>query len=490
MSRTQPAAGPARPGAGGASVAAVVGFLVFVELVSGITQGMLPTLLPHLGAVLDISAGKLGWVSTAQLLAAAISVPIFSRLGDMYGHRKLLRIAVLCLALGSILVACAPNFGLLLVGRILQGPLAALLPLEIGLVRDRLNPEGARSAIGLLIGALTFGASAGMVVAGLLSKTISNVHGILWVPAIAVVLCAGVVFFLVPESTTRARGSVDWAGAGLLSVGLGALLLAIAQGPDWGWTASSTLAFFALGLIAMAVWVLVELRVPAPLIDIRLTVSRGLAPVYTASFTLGAALFGSQTAALLFFSSPPEKLGYGFGYDALGIAWMMLPSSALAFAGSTLAPRLTRAIGGRTVLTLSGMAMTVGYVIMVFAHAEPWQVVLANCVIGLGNGLALSALPALVLDTAPAERTAIATGVFNSSKTLGGSVGGAVFAAVLTAITFQGTEVPKESAYTTVWWCCAGVSILVTAASLILVKPKTASGSGTPTAPAASVSVS
>ncbi|MEV0319733.1 MFS transporter [Streptomyces sp. NPDC050658] len=468
MSRLTAPSGPGAPGLGGARVATVVGFLVFVELVSGIIQGMMPTLLPGLGAALHVSAGDLNWVSSAQLLAAAVSVPIFGRLGDLYGHRRLLRVAAVCLALGSILVAWAPSFELLLLGRILQGPLAALLPLEMGLVRDRLSPEGARSAIGMLVGALTFGASAGLVLAGLLSEVITSVHGVLWIPAIATVACVGVVFFLVPESTTRARGTVDWAGAGLLSAGLASLLLAISQGPRWGWAAGTTLGLFALAAAILVVWVLVELRVPHPVVDIRLTVKRTLLPVYAASFLLGAALFGSQSAAALFLASPPDEVGYGFGYETLGIGWMMLPSGLLAFAGSALVPRLARAVGARQVLMLSGLFMAVGYAALVFAHTEIWEFVAANLVLGFGIGLGLSAMPALVLDASPADRTGIATGVYNTSKTLGGSVSGAVFAAILTAITFEGTEVPTESAYTTVWWCCAGVSVLIAVAATVL----------------------
>ncbi|MFF1354931.1 MFS transporter [Streptomyces sp. NPDC058297] len=472
MSRVKAGHGPAAPGLGGARVAAVVGFLVFVELISGILQGMMPALLPGLGADLEITAGDLNWVSSAQLLAAAISVPIFGRLGDLYGHRRLLRVAAIALAVGSVLVAWSPSFELLLLGRVLQGPLAALLPLEMGLVRDRLSPQGARGAIGLLVGALTFGASAGTVLAGLLSEVVTSVHGILWIPAAATLLCVGIVFFLVPESNTRARGTVDWAGAGLLSVGLAALLLAVSQGPRWGWTGGGTLGLFAVAVLVLAVWVLVELRVAHPVVDIRLTVKRTLLPVYGASFLLGAALFGSQTAASLFLASPPDKLGYGFGYGTLGIGWMMAPWGLMAFAGSAAVPRLARAIGARAVLALSGAFMAAGYTTLVLAHAEPWQFVAANLVLGFGIGLGLSAMPALVLDASPADRTGIATGVYNTSKTLGGSVSGAVFAAILTAVTFKGTEIPTESAYTTVWWCCAGVSLLVAAAAAMVVRAR------------------
>ncbi|WP_329365365.1 MFS transporter [Streptomyces sp. NBC_00669] len=472
MLRTQPTAGADAPGLDGARVAAVVGFLVFVELTSGIIQGMMPALLPELGSVLHVSAGDLNWVNAAQLLAAAVSVPLFGRLGDMYGHRRLLRIAVLCLAAGSVLVALSPSFEVLLVGRVLQGPLAALLPLEIGLVRDRLDTAGGRSAIAMLVGALTFGASAGMVVAGLLRQAISSVHGVLWIPAAVTVLCAGVVFFLVPESKVRAQGKVDWVGAGLLSVGLATLLLGISQGPKWGWTDTYTMTLFAVAALTLVAWVLVELRVAEPIVDIRLSVRRTLFPVYAASFLLGIALFGAQTAAVLFVSSPGDKLGYGFGYDALGIAWLMLPSGVMAFVASLFASRLFKLLGGRAVLAVSGVLMAIGYVFLIEAHDKPWQFVVVNIINGLGVGLALSAMPVLIVESSPQERTSIATGIYNTAKTVGGSVAGAIFAAILTAITFKGTEIPTIHAYTTVWWCCAGVSILVAVSATVVARPR------------------
>lgn len=446
----------------------VVGFLVFVELVSGLVQGMMPTLLPRIGTELHVSAGNLNWVNSAQLLSSAVCVPLFARLGDMYGHRRLLRVAAVALAAGSMLVAWAPSYAVFLLGRVLQGALAALLPLEIGLVRDRLSPERSRGAVAFLVGSLTLGASAGLVLSGLLGEAISGVRGILWIPAVAALFCVGVVFFLVPESVTRAAGRVDWAGAVLLSSGLAALLLAIAEGPQLGWLDARTLGLFAVAVVAAAAWVRVELRVAEPIVDLRLTVRRELLPVYVAAFMLGTATFGAQTAAAVFVASPASQLGYGFGYDTLGIAWLMLPNGLMAFVAATVAGRLIRRVGPRAVLASGGGLMTAGYAVLVLAHGEPWQFVAANSLIGFATGLSISAMPALIMDASPADRTGIATGLHNTAKTLGGSVAGAVFAAVLTAVTLQGTEVPTESAYRIVWACCAAVALLIAVAALAI----------------------
>jgi MFS family permease len=276
----------------------------------------------------------------------------------------------------------------------------------------------------------------------------------------------------------------------MLSVGLSALLLAIARGPKWGWTSGAVLGLFALAAVVLVAWVLVELRVEHPIVDIRLSTRRNLLPVYVASFFLGAALFGSQTAASLFLSAPKDKVGYGFGYETLDIGWMLLPSGVFAFIAATVVARLSKAIGGRAVLGLGGAAMTLGYVCLTFAHGEPWQFLLANSIIGFGTGLGLGALPGLVLDASPADRTGIATGVYNTTKTLGGSVSGAVFAALLTSITIGASKVPSEHAYVVVWWCCAAVSVLI-AVFALLVRATNGPGAeaGSPAADPAPVSV-
>jgi MFS family permease len=445
-----------------------VGFLVLVELVSGVVQGMVPVLLPDIGKNLDVSSGDLNWVSSLLLLSSAVSVPIFGRLGDLYGHRRMLRVAIIAITVGTILIAWSPSFSVLLLGRVFQGPLAALLPLEIGLVRDRLGGDRARQGIALLVGALSLGATVGMIAPGLLSQTIHSVHGILWVPALATLLCTVVVFTLLPESTTRTRTTVDWPGAGLLSLGLAALLLAIAQGPHWGWGTPGVVGLFALSALVLVAWGVVELRVENPIVDLRLSRGRALLPVYVASFLLGAAMYGSQTAGTLFLAMPKDKVGYGFGYGTLAIGWMTLPSGLFTFVAATVVAPIGRALRLRGTLALGGGVLAAGYLLLAFAHSQPWEVVVANSLLGFGVGLTLGTLPALVLEAAPAERTGIATGIYNTTKTLGGSVSGAVFGAVFTAITFAGTDIPTEHAFVVVWLCCAAVSLLTLAAAGVL----------------------
>ncbi|MEU0932548.1 MFS transporter [Embleya sp. NPDC005971] len=475
-------ASPPETSPGTGRVAAVVGFLVVVELLSGVVQSMIPPLLPRLGTDLHIGTGDLNWIGAVQLVAATVCVPLFARLGDLYGHRLLLRVAMVCVVAGSVLVAWAPSFEVLLLGRVLQGPLAALLPLEIGLVRGRLTAEGARKSVGMLVGALTCGTGIGFVASGLLGEALSNVHAILWVPAIATIVCAALTFVLVPDTDTRAPGGVDWAGAALLSGGLAALMLGFSRGADHGWNQPDTLALFTASAILLAAWVMVELRVEHPVVDIRTATRRSLWPVYTAALILGVTLYASKTAAALFLAAPPKKLGYGFGYDTLTIGWMLLPAALCAFLGSALAPRIARAIGSRAVLVVGSASIASGFVFLALAHGEPWQFIVADVALGLGLGLGLSMLPVLVLDSSAADRTGVDTGIYSTAKTLGGSLSGAVFAAVLTSMTVKGGRFPSETAYETVWWISAGVSLLIAATAAVLTTtPRPHPGTAAPT---------
>lgn len=452
-------------------VAAVVGFLVYIEIVSGVLQGSLPPLLPALGAMHHVSAGDLNWVASVQLMAAAAAVPLFGRLGDLYGHRRLLRISVLMLTAGSLLVATASSFEALLVGRFMQAPLAALLPLEIGIVRDRLDPQRARKAIGLLIGSLVAGGAVGAVGIGWVFRQLGDPNQALLVPAAMTVLAVPVTYFLIPETVTRKTGvRVDWLGALLLSTGLGTLLFGLAKAKTWGW-GGAVFALVAVGLLVLAVWVWIESRVQDPMVDVRALAHRSTLPLYGASLLLGIAFFGSLAATAAFQGSPPDQLGYGLGLDALQIGLLMLPMSLMAFVGATFTPRVGGIVGYRAVL-VSGLALFgLGYLLTVTWHTEVWHFVVANVLIGLGSGIALGALPTMIVELSPADRTGINAGIYNTFKTAGGSIAGGAFAALFAAMSLSGSQIPAEGAYVSVWAICAASCILAALLVFIARKP-------------------
>ncbi|MEU1321150.1 MFS transporter [Streptomyces tibetensis] len=335
--------------------------------------------------------------------------------------------------------------------------------------------EQARLAIGMLVGALTLGISLGLAASGWIFERTDSPSGTLWIVTAFVAITVPVSFLLIPESVTRARVKVDTPGTVGLALGLAAVLFGIAQAEEHGWTSTLFLTCTGLGALVLSGWVAYELRAAHPMVDVRALVRPQAFPLYLAAAVFGMALYGSQTANATFMGTPRELGGYGLGMSVLGIGLTSLPLGLGAFAGSVLAPRIARTAGYRAVLVGGALMSAAGYVGMALLHDAVWHLVVGGVVTGIGTGVCLASLPTVIVELAPRDQSGIAGGLYSTSKTLGGSVSGAVFVTVLSAMTIPGLDkvVPSESAYSTVWFVCAGTSVL-TAVLILAVRRATA----------------
>ena len=454
-------------------VASVVGFLVVLEFASGILQAWLSPLLPGILRQYGTTAAELNWVNVAYLLSTAVCVPLMAKLGDRYGHRRLLIVAASLVAIGSVLVAVAPRFGVLLVGRVVQGPLGAFLPLEFAIIRERAGEQAGR-AIGLLVGALAVGGGLGFLLSGILRGHLS-LSATLWVPAAVMIAAVPVAVLLVPETKIRTAGRIDWTGAGLLGVGLVLFLAALGNGSTWGWTDTRTVGGVVAGLALLAVWVAFERRVATPLLDLSLLLRGALGLPVLAGFFYGAELYGSQVAVALFLGLPVST-GFGLGLTSGQLGLVLLTFSAAAFVGTLLAPRLSERFGGRAALVIGACLTASGYLLTVAAHGSAGVFVLWQVLVGLGNGVVLATLSAQVATSAPADAVAISSGIFNTARTVGGAIAGAAFAAVMAALVtlLPGATKPvtAESGFVTVWIVCAALALTVAGVATRLRQPQ------------------
>ncbi|MBC2641290.1 MULTISPECIES: MFS transporter [unclassified Rhodococcus (in: high G+C Gram-positive bacteria)] len=449
---------------GGDAATAAVGFLVVMEFASGLLQGWFSPLLPAIGERFDASPAALNWVSAMYLLGTAACVPLIAKLGDLFGHKRLLVVATASVALGSFVVALAPSFAWLLVGRALQAPLAAFLPLEFAIVRDR-NAATAGRSIGRLVGSLTLGAAVGGLLSGfLLDSVIDDVKVVLLVPAVLMTICLAVVYFLVPETTVRKAGTVDWAGAVLLTVGLLGVLGGVSNASTWGWTSALTWAAVGAGTVVLVLWVFVERRVQHPLVDLEV-IGGGMRIPMLMALLFGAQLFGVQTPSALFLRATPVTNGYGMGVTA-SITGLILALFALAmFVGAAASDRLARsALTVPGSLALGAALAAVAYVLMIFVPGTPVTFALWLVVAGLGGGVVVGVLPTVIVQQAPPDSVGIASGLYNTSRTAAGAVAGAVFALLMSSmvtpsLTAGGKQIPSLGAYHVVWGVCAALCV-------------------------------
>ncbi len=448
-----------------ANTTLVVLFLSLGGLSFAVLQSLVAPALPDMAKDLHSSTSDISWVLTAYLLAASVLTPILGRLGDMVGKRRVLLIVLVVLGLGTILAGVSTTLPVLIVARAIQGAAGAILPLSIGIVRDELPREKVGVTVGLLSAVFGIGAGLGIVLAGPIVDHLSW-QWLFWFPLVLVVVALLGVTFGVPESPVRAPGRLDLLGTAILSVSLVSLLLAISEGSDWGWSAPKTVGLLILGVAALVVFVLVELRVRGPLINMHLMALRGVWATNLVGLTFGFVMYGTflLIPSLL---ELPAATGYGFGKSVSEAGLFLLPTTLMMLVFGPLSGLLDRRYGPKLPLLLGALSVTVAFALPAVAHRETWELLASGMFTGAGIGLAFAAMSNAIIESVPATHTGEATGVNSIVRTIGGSVGSAVVAAVITSnATSQG--LPTDHAFTAGFAVCAGVGVLAVLAALSL----------------------
>lgn len=468
----------------GPTAAAVVGFLVLVELTSGILQGYYTPLLTDIARYLGIHDADVNWFEAAQLMVSALVVPVLAKLGDMIGHKKVLLLSTALTAAASWGVAFAGNFPLFLIAWALQGFYVVWLPLEIALIHGRSHQQqgGAaltRKAAGILVAGLELGVIVGALAGGYIGGVLGDKLWLtLMIPAIAVTLCFFVILFGVPESAGRTGGRIDTLGLTLLTLALlfitGGLTFMRINGPGtwWAW------ALVVLGVLALWPFTRYELGHKDPLVDIRLLRQPSMWPVQLTAFLFGVSVLGAQAPLSTFARTDPSQVGYGLGVSSGTVSILIGVYVLGLLVGALLYPVVTRWTTPRVTLIGAALLVALGYLLFLPFHGAMAQVLLNMAIAGVGSGALVAALPSAAAAAAPLTQTGMATGLTNATKTMGGAFASCIFGIALAgsalgAVSAAGGETAAPLAgYMLVWTIC-GVTAVVAAVALFFV-PKLA----------------
>lgn len=441
----------------------IVAYLALGGLSFAVLQSLVAPALRTIGADVGASTSNASWILTAYLLSASVLTPILGRLGDMVGKRKVLIVVLVLLLAGTVLAALAPNLAVLIAARALQGAAGAVLPLSIGIVRDELPPERVGVTIGLLSAIFGIGAGVGIVAAGPIVEHLSW-HWLFWFPAVLVLIALLGAVFGMPESPVRKPGRLDLVGTVVLSLGLVSLLLAITEGQTWGWGTTKTITLLAVGVVALVAFVLVELRVREPLIDVRLFNHRGVWTAHLVALAFGFAMFGTFVIVPTLLQLP-SATGYGFGKSVSQSGLFLLPTVVMMVIAGPISGILVRKVGPKVPMLLGSVAVVAAFVVPAVSHQDLWQVVVSGVLTGVGIGLALAAISNAIVLSVPPQQTGEAIAANTTVRTIGSSVGTAVVAALISShSTPQG--LPTDDAFTIGFWVCAGVGALALVAAL------------------------
>lgn len=397
------------------------------------------------------------WVTTAYLIASTITTPIYGKLGDLYGRKKLFMFAITVFILGSALCSFATSMYQLAAFRAFQGLGAGgLFTLVLAIIGDIVSPRerarysgyfmamfGTSSVLGPVIGGFFAGRSELLFMSGWRWVFLVNVP--IGIAALIVVARTLHVHHTPPSRRIR----IDWWGAASLTLGLVPLLTAAEQGREWGWGSGRSLACYVIGGIGLVAFVLVERSMgDDALIPLRIFRIRAAAITIVASIVVGSAMFGGIMLLPLYMqivhSASPTESGF-----------LMLPLVVGLMIASIVSGRFISRTGIVRPIPIIGTALvSVGLFLLSFITADTALplVMAAMFVLGIGLGNCMQPLLLIVQSSVPPTEIGVATSSSTFFRQIGGTLGVAVFLSLLFSTVGDNIRNAVAQASTTPAW--------------------------------------
>ena len=403
--------------------------LMLVMLLAALDQTIVATALPTIVGDLG-GLSHLSWVTSAFLLAQTAVTPIYGKLGDLYGRKRVLQSAVLVFLAGSALCGQAGSMTELIAFRAIQGLGAGgLIVLVQAVVGDVVPPRERGKYQGLFGAVFGVASIAGPLLGGVIVQAIS------WRWIFYVNIPLGLIALVVlrrtlPSTQGRSRPVIDYLGAGVLAAALSAIVLvASLGGTAWAWGAPQTILVAAAGLLLLGVFILVERRAAEPVLPLQLLRDRVFAVAGGLSLIVGFALFGSVTFLPLYFqtvdAATPSAAGLRLTPMMAGLLVMSITS------GQLISRR-----GRYRIFPIVGTAlMAVGLFLLsrLDVGTSTLTSVIYLLILGLGLGSTMQVLVLAVQNAVSFEILGAATSGVTLFRGIGGSLGAAVFGTIFSS---------------------------------------------------------
>lgn len=412
--------------------------LVLVGLMSGMFLSALDQSV--VGAAMRTIADDLkglelqAWVTTAYLITSTVTTPIYGKLGDILGRRRLFIVAITIFIFGSLLCGTAADMFQLAAWRAVQGIGAGgLFTLALTVLADIVPPRERARYQGMFLGVFATSSVLGPIIGGLFA----GAHEILWLSGwrwvflinlpIGIVALFMVVSFLhVPHTPKNHR--IDWLGAVTIVIAVVPLLLVAENGRDWGWDSFESISMYVTGGVGILLFILAERQAKhEALLPLSLFKSRTFSMATILGVLVGVGMFGGMMTL-------PLLLQIVMGATPTEAGFMMLPMVAGMMTATIISGQITSKTGKYKMFMVIGpVLLALGYLYLTSFNADTvfWQAAIGMVLIGLGLGQLMQTLTLAAQNSVPASEVGVATASATFFRQMGGTLGVAVFISIL-----------------------------------------------------------
>jgi EmrB/QacA subfamily drug resistance transporter len=416
--------------------------------------------LPAIGRQFGVAEASLDAVATGYLVSLAVFIPAAGYLGDRFGSKRILLLAVGLFTAASVLCGLAGNLGELVAFRVLQGAGSGMMtPVGMAMLYRAFPPHERLRASSILTVPTAVAPALGPVLGGALVTSLSW-RWVFFVNLFIGIAAFGFGLFFLAEQREPRPGRFDLAGFVLSGTGFAAVMYGVSQGPGIGWTHPQITVSIAAGSAVLALLVRVELRSSNPLLRLRLLGNRLFRSTSTAMAVATAAFLGALFVIPLFFQ-------LGLGLTALQSGLNTLPEALGVMLGAQLGSRvLYRRLGPRRliILGLTGLAGNLALMALISSRTELWWMRVLMLGMGLAMGQIVVSTQAATFATVSPTDTGHASSLFSMTRQLGSATGIALLATVFTAVgttrQVAGHAVPNLTGYHTALLIAALLAVL------------------------------
>ncbi|MEZ4503710.1 MAG: MFS transporter [Dehalococcoidia bacterium] len=405
-----------------------LGVLVLSLVLIGLDNTIVNVALPTLVRDLNATNSELQWTVDAYTLLFAGLLLTAGSVADRYGRKGTLNFGLIVFGIGSVLCALARTPTQLIATRALVGSGGAfIMPSTLSILTNMFPPSERARAIGLWAAAAGIGIPLGPVAGGwLLEHFYWGSVFLVSVPVVVAALAFGQ--WLVPTSRASHQVALDIPGAALSFAGLAALVYALIEAPNRGWTSTSTLALFAASVTLLVAFMVRELRTTAPLLDMRFFRRPRFSAASGAIALIFFALFGSLFALT-------QYLQFVLGYSPLEAGIRVVPVAAGLLIGAPSSPRLAERVGSKLVVA-AGMTLTAtGLFLMsrLTVDTSYLKLVIALVVMSIGMGFSMAPATESIMGSIPRAKAGVGSAMNDTTRQVGGALGVAVIGSVISS---------------------------------------------------------